>query len=158
LFDSINVADAPEAPQASQRIAMAWAQRDPRAAAGWAASISDEESRAAAARSIAGQWATREPNAARGWALGLPVGKPRDAALTQILGVTATSTIDAVVLDGFSNDEAREGAISYAVRAVATRDAAAARQLADRYLTSPDARRAAERFIAQDGNGPVLSR
>jgi hypothetical protein len=33
---------------------------------------------------------------------------------------------------------------------IATRDAAAARQLADQYLTDPAARQAAERFIAQD--------
>ena len=37
LFDSINVAEAPDAPQTAARITSEWARRDHRAAAGWAA-------------------------------------------------------------------------------------------------------------------------
>jgi hypothetical protein len=61
-----------------------------------------------------------------------------------------------VLIDAFSNPEARQRGVSDAVRMIASRDAAAARQLADQYLTDPGARQAAERFIEQGQNGPSI--
>jgi len=156
LFDSVNVAEAPDAAQSAQRIAAAWARQDQRAAAGWAAAIADDGARTAAVGAVAGQWAAQDALGARGWALGLPPGEARDTALTQVLGATTTSAIDYALLDGFSNAEARQRAVSDAVRMIAPRDAAAARQLADRYLTDAGARRSADRFIEQGRNGPAM--
>jgi len=152
LFESVNVDEAPDAPQAVARIAGAWAQRDPRAAAGWAAAIASDEARTSAIGVVAGQWVSRDAPGARSWALGLPTGAPRDRALTQILGSTTSSAIDHVLIDAFSDAEARQRGVSDAVRMIATRDAPAARRLADEYLTDPGARQAAERFIEQGGN------
>jgi hypothetical protein len=152
LFESIDVAEAPDAPQAALRIASAWAQRDQRAAASWAAAIDSDEARTRAVGAVAGQWAPRDAAGARNWALGLPTGEARDRALTQVLGATKTSAIDYAVIDGFSDAAARQRGVSEAVRMIATRDAAAARQLADQYLTDPGVRRAAERFIEQGEN------
>jgi hypothetical protein len=156
LFDSLNVAEAPDAPQTAQRIAAAWARQDHRAAAAWVTAIADDGARAAAVAAVAGQWASQDAGGARGWVLGLPPGAARDTALMQVLGVSTTSAIDYALLDGFSNAEARQRAVSDAVRMIAPRDAAAARQLADRYLTDPGARQAAERFIEQGRNGPTM--
>jgi hypothetical protein len=151
LFDSINVAEAPDAPQTSQRIANAWTQRDVRTAAGWAAAIPDEQARAAAVGAVAAQWVERDPAATRSWTLGLPSGAARDSALTAVLGRTAGSTIDPVLLDGFSTSQAKETAVGIAARTIAARDPAAARQLADQHITDPNLRRSVDRFIEQGG-------
>lgn len=156
LFDSVNVAEAPDAPQAAQRIAAAWARQDHRAAAGWVSSIADDAARTAAISAVAGQWATADAIGARGWALGLPTGAARDTALTQVLGSTTTSAIDHALLDAFSSPEARQRAVTDAVRMIAARDVAAARQLADQYLTDAGARQSAERFIEQGRTGPPI--
>ncbi len=156
LFDSVNVSDAPDAPQAARRIAAAWARQDHRGAAAWVNAIADDGARTAAIGAVASEWAARDALGARGWALGLPSGAARDTALTQLLGATTTGAIDHVLLDAFSGADARERAVSAAVRMIAPRDAAAARQLADQYLTDAGARRAAERFIEQDRYGPAI--
>ena len=154
LFDSINPAEAPDASQTAARITQEWARRDHRAAAGWAATLADDEARAAAVGTAAAQWASRDAPGARGWTLGLAPGAARDAAVTQLLGAT-TGAIDHVLVDAYSNSEARQRGISNAVRMIAFRDTAAARQLADQYLTDPGARQAAERFIEQGRNGTM---
>jgi hypothetical protein len=155
LFDSINPAEAPDASQTAARITQEWARRDHRAAAGWAAAVADDDVRATAVGTAAAQWAARDAPGARGWALGLAPGAARDAAVTQLLGATTASTIDHVLVDAYSNSEARQRGISNAVRMIAFRDTAAARQLADQYLTDPGARQAAERFIEQGRNGSM---
>ena len=88
--------------------------------------------------------------------LGLPTGKPRDSAVTQLLGTTTANTIDHVLVDAYSNSEARQRGVTDAVRMIAGRDTVAARQLADQYLTDPGARQAAERFIDQGRYGPAI--
>ena len=150
LFDSIDVREAPDAPQTASRIATAWAQRDPGAAAAWAAAVASDEARASAISAAAGAWATRDAAGARSWALGLPASASRDQALIQVLSATTTGAIDHVLIDAFSDAKAKERGVSQAVRMIATRDATAARQIADQYLTDPAARQAAERFITQD--------
>ncbi len=155
LFDSVNVAEAPDAPQASQRIANAWARQDPRAAASWAAAIADDGARATAVGEVAAQWVAHDAPGARGWTLGLPAGTARDRALTQLLGTT-TTTVDHALVDAFSNPEAQQRGVGDAVRMISVRDPAAARRVADAYLTDPGARQAAERFIEQGKNGPLM--
>jgi hypothetical protein len=155
LFDSVNAAEAPDAPQTASRITAEWARRDHRAAAAWAAAVADESARTSAIRTAAASWATRDAPGARGWALGLPTGAGRDSAVTQILGATTAGTIDHVLVDAYSNAEARQRGVGEAVRQIAARDTVAARQLADQYLTDPGARQAAERFIEQGRYGPV---
>jgi hypothetical protein len=152
LFDSIDVAEAPGASQEAGRIAQAWAEREPRAAAAWAGAIADADVRTNALGAVAGQWATRDAAGARGWALGLPTGAGRDAALMRILTTAAatTTTVDAVLVDAFSDAEARQRAVGMAVRVIASRNVPAARQVANQYLTDPAA---AERFIEQGRNG-----
>jgi GrpB-like predicted nucleotidyltransferase (UPF0157 family) len=155
LFDSINPAEAPDASQTAARITQEWARRDHRAAAGWAATVADDNVRTAAVGTAAAQWAARDAPGARGWVLGMATGATRDAAVTQLLGATTASTIDHVLVDAYSNAEARQRGVSDAVRMIAFRDTAAARQLADQYLTDPGARQAAERFIEQGRNGTM---
>lgn len=145
LLDSVDAAEAPDAPRAALRIASAWAREDHRAAAAWAARIADESARTTALGEIATQWAARDADSARSWALGLPAGAARDRALTALLG--SADRVDHVVLDAFSSPEAQQRGVADWVRTLALRDPAAARELADRYLTDPAARRAAELFI-----------
>jgi hypothetical protein len=153
LFDTIDAAQAPDAPQTAGRIANAWAQRDPGAAATWAATLTSDDARVSAISAVAGTWAPRDSAGARSWALSLPANAARDQALTQVLSATKTNAIDHVLIDAFSDAKARERGVTQAVRMIATRDASAARQLADQYLTDPTARQAAERFITQDQSG-----
>jgi hypothetical protein len=155
LFDSINPTEAPDSSQTAARITQEWARRDHRAAAGWAATIADDNVRAAAVGTAAAQWAARDAPGARGWVLGMATSATRDAAVTQLLGATTASTIDHVLVDAYSNAQARQRGVSDAVRMIALRDTAAARQLADQYLTEPGARQAAERFIEQGRNGTM---
>jgi hypothetical protein len=157
LFDSINVAEAPDAPQTAARITAEWARRDHRAAAGWAAAVADESARVTAVGAAASSWAGRDAPGARGWVLGLPTGAARDSGVTQVLGATTASTIDHVLVDAYSNPQARQRGVGDAVRMIAARDTVVARQLADQYLTDPGARQAAERFIEQGRYGqPII--
>jgi hypothetical protein len=109
-----------------------------------------------AVREVAAQWAARDAAGARNWALGLPPGDARDAALTQLLGAAGADTVDHVVLDGFSTAAAQQRGVGDVVRMLAVRDPAAARRLADRYLTDPGERQAAEHFIERNRNSPVF--
>jgi hypothetical protein len=152
LFDSINHAEAPDAPQASASIAASWARRDPNAAADWAAAIDHDIARESAVAAVTAQWATRDAAGARGWALGLPEGSARDRALTQLLSATS-ATVDAVLVDAYSDTQAQQRGIGEAVRTIAMRDPAAARRIADQYITDPGVRQSTERFLEQNRNG-----
>jgi hypothetical protein len=156
LFDSIDPAEALEAPQTAQRIASAWARQDSRAAAAWAGALTADAARVPAVREVAAQWAARDAPGARGWALGLPPGDARDAALTQLLGAAPADAVDHVVLDAFSTEAAQQRGVGDVVRMLAVRDPAAARRLADRYLTDPGERQAAEHFIERNRLSPVF--
>ena len=59
------------------------------------------------------------------------------------------------VLDAFSTADARQRGVNEAVRVIMQRDPAAARELADRYITDPGTRQAAERFFEQGGPQPM---
>jgi hypothetical protein len=59
------------------------------------------------------------------------------------------------LLDAFSTADARQRGVNEAVRVIAQRDPATARELADRYITDPGVRQAAERFFEQGGGQPT---
>jgi hypothetical protein len=146
---SIDWSRAPDAPAAARAVAAAWAEQEPTGAARWAEALADEGARTIAAAAVAAQWSQRDAVAARSWAFALPTSTARDAALVQVLGTSEGVSLDQRVLDAFSGTAAREHGIGDAVRMIAQRDPARALAIADRYLTDPDARRAAQRFIEQ---------
>lgn len=102
-----------------------------------------------AANEISQRWVRDHAAAARAWALRFPSGEVRDAALAPVLraDVARTGAMEAGLLGSFSNEPARQHAIADAVIALADRDAAAARRLADQYLADPALRREMERFL-----------
>jgi hypothetical protein len=155
LFASIDLAQAPGAPGSARQIANAWARQDPAAAAAWARELRHEGVETAVNATIANQWVARDAIAARNWTFGLASGAPRDAALAEILSATAgTPAADPAVLDAFSSSDARQRGVNQAVRMIMQRNPAAARELADRYITDPGMRQATERFFEQGGNPP----
>jgi hypothetical protein len=154
LFDSIDPNQAPDAPTAATAIAASWARQDPRAAAAWAGDLRLEGVSQTAVGAVAGQWLVRDAPSARAWVLSLPTSAARDAGLVQLLGVSADAGgVEGTLLEAFSSPAAQQRGVSEAVRMIAQRDAAAARQLADRYLTDPGLRQAAERFMEQGSRG-----
>jgi hypothetical protein len=156
LLASIDLTQAPGAPASARQIANAWAREDPAAAAAWAHELRNNDAETAATATIANQWVARDPVAVRNWTFGLPSGAPRDAALVQLLGATAgTPAADPAVLEAFSTAEARQRGVNEAVRVIMQRDPAAARELADRYITDPGTRQATERFFEQGGPQPM---
>jgi hypothetical protein len=157
LLASIDSSEAPDAAQSARAIATSWARRDLPAAASWARDIADDGIAAGAVSVVTAQWAARDAAAARNWTMSLPMGAKRDAALVQVVGATAgTASAEPALLDAFSNRAAQQAGVNEAVRIIAQRDAAAARQIADEYLTDPDARRNAERFIEFGANGAMF--
>jgi hypothetical protein len=159
LFDSVDVNQAPDAPGSARTIAAMWARRDPQAAAAWAHALADDDTAVGAVSSVANQWVARDAVAARNWAMGLPRDAARDAALVQLLGATAgTPGADGALVDAFSSSAAQQRGLNEAVRIVAARDLDVARQLADRYITDPGTRQAADRFIEQGANNGVFFR
>ena len=157
LFESIDASQAPDAAQSARAIAVGWARRDIPAAASWARELTDDAIAAGAVSVVTSQWVTRDVAGARNWTMSLPAGAKRDAALVQIVGATAgTASGDATLLDAFSSPTAQQAGVNQAVRIIAQRDAAAARRLADQYLTDPGARQAAERFIEQSSDGVMF--
>jgi hypothetical protein len=150
LFESIDIAQAPDAPSNARAIAASWVRRDAVAAATWAQGLADSETAAGAVGVVANQWVARDALAAHNWATSLPRGPARDAALVQVLGATAgTAATDAALVEAFSSSAALQRGVNEAVRIVAARDTVVARQLADQYITDPGTRQLAERFIEQ---------
>lgn len=150
LLAAIDLEQAPDAPASARQIAAAWAREDPAAAAAWARDLRHPDAVVVAVNAVAARWVERDAAAARHWTFGLPLGAARDAALVQVLGATAgTTAADPALLDAFSSSAAQQSGIHDAVRMIAQRDPEAARELADRYLTDPAMRRAAEQFLAQ---------
>ena len=67
-------------------IATAWVQRDPRAAAAWAAGLEGAVAEAGAAGLVVRDWMRRDLDAATRWSLDLPRGRMRDEALANLIG------------------------------------------------------------------------
>jgi hypothetical protein len=159
LLDAVDVAQAPDAPGSARTIAASWARRDARAAASWARGLTDDDTAAGAVSAVASQWVTRDAAAARTWVMSLPRAAARDAALVQVLGATAgTPAADTTLLDAFSSPAAQQRGVNEAIRIIAARDVEVARQLADRYLTDPGTRQAADRYIEQGASSLVFFR
>lgn len=159
LFEAVDISQAPDAPGNARMIAGMWARQDALAAAAWAHRLADADTAAGAVSAVASQWAARDAAAARSWAMGLPRDAARDAALVQILGATAgTAATDTALIDAFSSLDAQQRGLNEAVRIIAARDTEVARQLADRYITDPGTRQAAERFIEQGASSGTFFR
>ncbi|HET7131068.1 MAG TPA: hypothetical protein VFJ95_02415, partial [Gammaproteobacteria bacterium] len=132
-------------------VAQRTARSDPRAAAALLGGIdvATNQEAPAAAFTIARYWSERDAPAARAWALRLPRGGARDQALSALLRgrLAAGGEPESSLLGAFSTDAARQHAVTDAIVALGQRDPAAARALADRYVTEPAERRNLERFI-----------
>jgi hypothetical protein len=77
--------------EAASVLASSWAGKDPAAAATWAASLRNEESRRIATSSAAAAWAVSAPRTAAAYAESLPAGE-RTAAITAVLGTWAAAS------------------------------------------------------------------
>jgi len=158
LFASVDPALAPDAAANARTIGSALARQDPIAAASWAREL-PAATAPGATSVVAGAWVVRDAPAARNWVMSLPANEARDAALVQIVGATAgTTAADASLLDAFSSPAAQQRGIAEAARFVATRDSDVARELVNRYVTDPEVRRSAERFIAERAGYPFANR
>lgn len=133
---------------AASQVAQAWAQEDPRAAARWAASLSEPRARSGAIVASIGQWAGRDLGAARNFALGLERGETRDQALSAVISTMSQSgEFDRELLGSYSSDTARQDALVRAIPVIAQSD----REQADELLglvTSANTRRQIEDRIA----------
>jgi hypothetical protein len=161
LLRTIDAARIPQNVGAAVAIATQWARQNPSAAADWALSLGDEAMRSRAVTIVAEQWSASDAPSARAWALGLAAGAERDAALPPVLGALTASTgfVEQSLLNAFSDSAAQQQGLSRAVLVVAQRDPAAARRLANDYLTDPVLREYAERFITQGKSvGPNAAR
>ena len=136
---------------AGRNVGQAWARTDAPAAAAWAQRFAgNDEQRATPLNAVTSVWAGNDYPAARSWALRLPAGPGRDAALGALLANARTSgELDTSLLPAFSTDTSRENAVLGAIYRIAPRNAADARQVAERHLTSPERRQQAERTIGQ---------
>jgi hypothetical protein len=132
-------------------VAQRTARSDPRAAAALLGDIDIADNRevSAAAFTIAQYWSRADLPAARTWVLRLPRGSVRDQALAPLVRarLAAGREPESALLGAFSTDPARQRALADGIVALGQRDAAAARALADRYVTDPAERRNLERFI-----------
>jgi hypothetical protein len=134
---------------AAPTVAAAWADREPEEAARWALGLGDARARALAVDRVAFAWASHDAEAARRWTLQLPRGPERDGAIAALLARSEPSLgRDTVLLDAFSDDEARQQAVVTSLYEYAEADAPAARALIDRYVRDPALRSIAETTLA----------
>ncbi|HEX5048317.1 MAG TPA: hypothetical protein VFX89_14460 [Gammaproteobacteria bacterium] len=119
-----------------------YARQDPQRAAAWAAQHAGEDGYEGAVGTIARRWNALDSAAAREWALSLSPGDARDAALSPLLStaVGARGDVDSALLGAFSSNAAQQYALANGVVLLVRRDPAAARRIADRYLTDPEER------------------
>lgn len=154
-------------PESRQRIApmlaMAWAARDPEAAANWltrSVDFSEPQPTGPQLSSVAGiivsQWAARDAAAAERWVLSLPRGAARDEGLTGLLQRGASrGNVDARLLDQYSSPEAQGRGVLSTVSSLARSNPDLARQLIDRHITDPTQRTQAERVLETAGRLPA---
>ena len=135
---------------AAQAVASRLAAQDPREAAQWAQTLSDPRARSSAQVVIAGAWYTSSPEAARSYALNMPNGADRDQTLASLLLRSASAgNFDRALLDGFSNDAARQQAIGRGITMLARNDLPRARAMLDSEITDPAIRAQIETQIRQ---------
>ena len=145
-------AEAPDAPQSAQRDRRALGAAGPPRGRGLGARVADDDARRGGRRRRRGAMGRRATRPARAAGRsGLPTGATRDAALVR---KSSAQPPERPAVDPRCSTRSRaqrrsRRGVNEAVRMIAQRDAAAARQLADQYLTDPGARQAAERFIEQ---------
>ena len=140
-------ADPQAAAQGAYAVATQWAQRDPGAAAAWAADYDASVSGPLALPSVVATWAQTDPAAARAWTLRMPSGAARDAALGPLLTTTAPDTVDAALLDAFSNPQMRDQAAVNAAMRLGSRDRLAAARFLDTHVTDERLREQAKRNL-----------
>jgi hypothetical protein len=134
-------------------IAAGWVQLDPAAAGAWAVAIPDEQLRNRAVRAVAMAWAQGGAEA-RDWLLELPRGPTRDAGLDVLLFATpqtgaASGALNSTLLEAYSSVRARQQGVGRAAVMIARRNADAARQLVETYVTDPQIRQQVEALLAQ---------
>lgn len=147
----------PQSQQTLQVVANNWANRDPSAAAQWAIARPAQPQRAQVVEAVVSVWAARDPGAARAWVLQLPSTDLRDRSLARLLTTTAhrsSTTLDAVLLNAFGSDAARQRAVLQTVQSLARMDAVRARAIADLHLTDAALRAQAEAALnGEHGDG-----
>jgi hypothetical protein len=139
-------------------IASQWSQRDPVAAASWALDLPPQP-RNIALSIATNAWAQRDAAAVERWALALPRGEQRDAALTAAVRARGAAALDPALLNAFSDERLREGAVMTAIMMTASTDPAEARRLVDSHIADPRRREQAQQTIAsvEQNGGPAQS-
>jgi hypothetical protein len=128
-----------EGPTPEITIARQWALRDPIAAMSWALDL-PLMTRTMVLQLTAGTLAQQDLSGLESWALRLPAGEKRDAALGAVVRARGAAPPNAALLNAFSDDRLRHGALMSTVLATAQADPAAARRLIDGYITDADRR------------------
>ena len=155
--------DARIARYAFDTFATNWAEKNPRAAANWAARLSDPASRQTAAGSIARAWTQQDSREAEGWILSLPQGSVRDEALLVHLVYTVREELpDDGYLAAFSSDLARTRAVFNVIANTADTEMSGTRAWLRRARLSPQMREQAEQAIdrieqVRSGAGAMLA-
>ena len=128
-------------------VAMQWAQRDPHAAATWAADY-DASANQQVLPNVVGTWAQADAPAARAWTLRMPSGAARDAALGNLLSSTFTiDNVDTALLNAFSSPQVHDQAVVNASMRLRGGDRAAAVRFLDKYVTDERLREQAKRNL-----------
>lgn len=81
----------PPSPELSEQAADRWAKKDPRAAAEWALSLADEESRGRAINKATIEWIQQDSYAASVWIEQMPRGNARDKAVMNVVELVGGS-------------------------------------------------------------------
>jgi hypothetical protein len=137
------------------QVVQQWAQRDPAAAAAWAIDQPPMQ-RNALVGFATSAWAQTDRDGLRRWALSMPSGEKRDAALAAALRSFGTEP-DAALLNAFSDDRARQGAMLTVVMNAAMTDRDAAHRLVQTYISEPRMRAQAEQMIETVPRGAMPS-
>lgn len=140
---------------AASQVAALYAREDPRAAARWSESLTDERARNGAVGAAVGAWAAADFGAAQSYAMGLDRGETRDQALSTLVVRSAQSgDFERGLLDAFSSDSATQDALARAIPLISREDPEEARALLER-VTSGETRRQIEEQIERLASSPV---
>ncbi len=139
--------DPTAASQGAYVVAMQWAQKDPHAAATWAADY-DAGANQHVLPNVVGTWAQADAPAARAWTLRMPSGAARDAALGNLFSSTFTiDNVDTALLNAFSSPQVHDQAVVNASMRLRGGDRAAAARFLDKYVTDDQLREQAKRNL-----------
>lgn len=121
------------------RVATAWVEQDPEAAADWSLSLQGSPAESEATNGVVSRWVRNDPDAATQWAINLPRGAVRDNALSLLIVDSTGTDLDVLsILDEIESNDMRLYATLLTAGRLSSTQPEVARELFETMIDDPN--------------------